>query len=182
MKTTCLCALAVAAGLLQPSLSFADDLFLLNWRGTAYTTDSSGRVIARSYSGNEIVQQIAQDNGLNAADLVLVYRPNKRDTAVVRKATGELIADAQQIQYVFTDVANSAGTQIVRQAFLYDEAHYPNPLGSVFGTEKLKRDTEGNLVSCSFHGTFQFSIPETGTVYSGSFSTGKRIVDLTGAP
>src|ERR1051325_8692841 len=140
-KTTCLWALAVAAGAIQPSLSSADDLFLLNWRGTAYTTDSLGRVVARSYSGNEIVQKIAQDNGLNPAELVLVYRPNKRDTAVVRKATGELIADAQQIQYVYTDVSNSLGTQTVRQAFLYDEAHYPNPLGSVFGVEKLKRDT-----------------------------------------
>src|ERR1041385_5820282 len=117
-KTTCLWALAVAAGAMQPSLSFADDLFLLNWRGTAYT-QANGIVTARSYSGNEMVQKIAQDNGLNAADLVLVYRPNKRDTAVVRRATGEVIADAQQIQYVFTDVSNSTGTQIVRQAFLY---------------------------------------------------------------
>jgi len=166
-------------GALQPLVSHADDLFQLSWRGMAYSTGPNGQVITKPVSERDFIQKVATDNGLDPRTLVFVYRPDKHDTAVVMASNGAFVADVIQMEYNYTEVANSTDTQIVRQAFLYDEAH-SSALGSAFGTERAKRDANGNLLSDSFHGTFQYSIPETGVVYSGSFTSGRRIKDTSG--
>ena len=71
-----------------------------------------------------------------------------------------------------------------RQAYLFDE--HDSPIGSIVGIEKQKRDANNNLVSESFHGTWQFPIPDDSHtiarsgVYSGTFSTGARVKDIRG--
>jgi hypothetical protein len=126
----------------------------------------------------DIIQQIAVNNGLDPRQLALVYRVEARDTAVVWKNNGAFVADVVQLQYNFTDVANASETAAVRQAMLNDEYH-SNPIGSAFGSERSKRDPNGNLVSYSFKGTFQYAFPEAGSIYSGSFSTGKALKDTS---
>jgi hypothetical protein len=104
----------------------------------------------------------------------------------------QMVSDYQQIPDVTqpdqrTDVSSADGTQTVRQSFLFDEDHGIAgglQIGSIFGTEKQKRDANGVLKNESFHGTFQFAIPESSSrwqqgVYSGSFSTSKRIADVS---
>jgi hypothetical protein len=86
-----------------------------------------------------------------------------------------MISDWQQIQYSYTDVSSSNGTYTLKQAFLNDEYH-DQAIGSLFGIENWKRNLNGSTVSYAFRGSFQFAIPETGTVYSGTFSTGRRVV------
>jgi hypothetical protein len=167
-------------GLVQPLALHADDLFRLTWHGKVYTSGAGG-VVIKSVSEKDFVQKVAQDNGLDPATLVFVYRPDKHDTAVVRASDGAFVADVLQMEYNFTEATNSTDTQTVRQALLYDEAH-TIALGSAFGTEKTRRDPSGKITGYSFRGTFQYSIPENGTVYSGTFAAGKRVVDTSTPP
>ena len=152
--------------------------YLMSWRGTAYSTDGSGRVVARHFTEKDFIKTIADNNGIDIRGLAFVYRADKRDTAVVRLSDGGIVSDVQQIQYSYTDVANTNGSYTARQAFLNDEYH-GQALGSVFGIENWRHNGAGATVSYSFRGSFQYAIPETGTVYYGTFSTGRRIVDAS---
>ncbi|HLP77716.1 MAG TPA: hypothetical protein VK327_12460, partial [Candidatus Paceibacterota bacterium] len=136
------------AGLLSTPLLHATEMFQISWKGKFYYTDPRGRVVSRSYSDKDVIRVIAQNNGLNPNDLVMVYRPNAFDTAVVVKATGQMIADYQQVPDVSepdmrTDVTSGDGTTMVRHAFLFDERHGISPgqqIGSIVGTERQVRD------------------------------------------
>ncbi|HWH68010.1 MAG TPA: hypothetical protein VNT26_01385 [Candidatus Sulfotelmatobacter sp.] len=173
-------ALVIALGAMAPLVSQADDLFQLFWRGTSYTTNAAtGALVIRPFSEATFIRQVAQDNNVSPASLVFVYRPNKRDTAVVSAATGAFVADVIQMEFSFTDVSNQPGTFIARQAFLFDEAHQ-NAIGSAAGIERPLRNQNGTLLTDSFRGTFQYAIPETNAVYIGSFFTGRRIRDTSG--
>src|SRR5436190_2646770 len=123
-------AIMVTFGLIQTLTLQADDLFRMSWRGKVYTSGAAGVVIKR-VSEKDFVQKVASDNGLDANSLVFVYRADKHDTAVVRASDGAFVADVLQMEYTYTEATNSAATQTVRQALLYDEAH-TNPLGSAF--------------------------------------------------
>ena len=183
MKTCKLLGLALVVGLIQPLVSKADDLFAISWRGTIHSATAT-----RSYTDKDVVTTIGENNGLDPKELILVYRPNAFDTAVVNKNTGAVIADFVQLPDItrvgttwVTDV--TVNGQTVRQAFVFDE--HSNPIGSIYGTERQKRDTNNVITSESYHGTFQFSIPDDSHllpqgVYSGSFGTGRRVKDTTG--
>jgi hypothetical protein len=180
MKMRIVLALAGAVALLQPLNSKADDLFQLFWRGTYYTKNASGHIVAVPFTEQTFVNQVARNNGLDPSQCVFVYRPNKRDTVVVRR-NGAFVADVIQMEYTYTDVTNPSGTATVRQAFLYDEAH-DSALGSFMGTEKRSYNTQGGLADDQLSGRFQYSKPDIDTVYSGSAWTGQRVVDRSGAP
>jgi hypothetical protein len=129
---------------------------------------------------------------------VLVYRPDSYDTAVVFKnaaalahagldPSAQVVADYLQVPDItrigtswVTDVSGNG--QTARQAYIFDE--HSNPIGSIYGLERQRRDDNNNIASESFHGTFQFSIPDASHsvasqgVYSGSFSTGARVKDI----
>jgi hypothetical protein len=173
-------ALLLSFGLFLAWTSRADDLFQLYWRGTYYTTNATGHIIALHFTEQDFVNQIALDNGLDPATCVFVYRPNKRDTVVVR-SNGAFVADVIQMQYTYTDVNNPWNTVTVRQALLFDEYHQ-NALGSWMGLELRTFDTSGNLVNDTLDGWMQYSKPELNAVYCGSLITGQRIVDTTNAP
>ena len=161
--------------------SQADDLFQLYWRGTYYTKNDSGHIIAVDFTEQDFVNKVAQDNGLDPSTLVFVYRPNRRDTVVVRASTGQFIADVIQMEYTWTDIVNPTGAVIVRHALLFDEYHQA-ALGSFFGLELVNRDSNGNLVDDSLQGTVLYSKPDFGIVYGAKIWTGGRIVDTTGTP
>ena len=170
--------MTLTLALIAPLVANGDDLFRMTWRGTVYTTGANGQVVSKSFSEKDFVQQVATNNGLDPKTLVFVYRAAKRDTAVVLASNGQFVADVLQMENNFTDVGNSNQTRIVRQTFLYDEAH-DSALGSAFGTETVRHDANGNILNDSFHGTFQYAIPDQGTVYSGTFSTGARVKDTS---
>ena len=180
MKIKSWLALAIAIGGIHPLCSNADDLFQLFWRGFVYTKNSTGHIVAVSITEQDFVNKVAQDNGLDPSTLVFVYRPDKRDTVVVR-SNGAFVADVIQMEYNFTDVVNPSGTSTVRHALLYDEAH-DTPLGSFFGLETVSRDSNGKLVNDNLVGTAMYSKPDQGTVYSAHISTGRRVVDTSGTP
>ena len=177
MKIRNALACSLTIGLLQPFLVNADDFFKMSWHGTAYTTSSSGQVVARPFSEKDFIQKVATDNGTDPKTLAFVYRPQHHDTVVVRINDGWW-ADVIQMEYSFTEVSNSNQTKLIRQAFLYNDETGSTPIGSVFGMETAKYNSDGSLMSDSFHGTFQYSID--GVVYSGSFSTGARVKDNSG--
>jgi len=161
----------------------AGDQYVLTWRGTVYTRNAAGQISARSFSEKDFINKAAQDNGIDPKQLVLVYRVDARDTAVAWAANGGFVADVLQLQYIFTDVPNATDTVVVRQAILNDvndPAHENTPLGSAFGTEKARRSADGTLLSYSFKGNFQYAIPEAGTIYTGTFATGKVLKDTSG--
>jgi hypothetical protein len=161
--------------------SRADDLFQLFWRGTYYTKNDTGHIIAVDFTEQDFVNKVAQDNGLDPSTLVFVYRPDRRDTVVVLASTGQFIADVIQMEYTWTDIVNPTGAVIVRHALLFDEYHQA-ALGSFFGLELVNRDGNGNLVNDSLQGTVLYSKPDVGIVYGGKIWTGARVVDTTGTP
>lgn len=178
LRTTLLATVLI--GQLLAQQAGADDLFQLFWRGTYYTTNASGHIIAVPFTEQDFVNKVAQDNGLDPSGLIFVYRPNRRDTVVVR-SNGAFVADVIQMQYVFTDVNNPSGLVTVRQALLFDENHQ-NALGSWMGLELRARDAQGNLSNDVLTGWMQYSIPELNAVYGGQAFTGARVVDTTGTP
>src|ERR1043166_10205000 len=74
-----------ALALIGPMNSRADDLFRLFWRGVVYTKNSSGHIAAVNFTEQDFVNKVANDNGLDPSTLIFVYRPDKRDTVVVRQ-------------------------------------------------------------------------------------------------
>jgi hypothetical protein len=178
MKLKTSLAVVLAVGFIQPALSNARDLFQLSWRGTCYTTDGSGRVVAKRYTEKEIIAKAATDNGLDPRSLAFVYDATEGDTEVVVAATGEYVSDVFQLETRVVAVPSADGNQTVRQMFIFNEAH-GEALGSAFGIERAKHGPEGQLLSLSYKGSFQFSIPEDDAVYSGTFTTGKRIKDTS---
>lgn len=169
-----------ALALIGPMNSRADDLFRLFWRGVVYTKNSSGHIAAVNFTEQDFVNKVANDNGLDPSTLIFVYRPDKRDTVVVRQ-NGAFVADVIQMEYTWTDIENPNGTAIVRHALLFDEAHQA-ALGSFFGMETPTRDSSGNLVNDRLVGTVMYSKPDQDTVYVAHLTTGSRVVDNSGAP
>jgi hypothetical protein len=180
MKRRSWLAVATALAFIPALSSTADDLFQLFWRGYVYTKNSSGHIVAVSFTEQDFVNKVAQDNGLDPSTLIFVYRPDRRDTVVVRQ-NGTFVADVIQMEYTWTDIVNPNGNAIVRHALLFDEAHQA-ALGSFFGLETPSRDASGNLVNDSLVGTVMYSKPDQGTIYVAHISTGNRVVDTSGAP
>src|SRR5258708_3089702 len=115
MKTKNLSMVIAALLALQTVSLFAQNhQYLMTWRGTAYSTDSTGRVVATRFSEKDFIKTIAENNGISdVRGLAFVYRADKRDTAVVRLSDGGIVSDVQQIQYAYTDVASSNGSLTV---------------------------------------------------------------------
>jgi hypothetical protein len=174
-------ALALAMGAVHSLAVRGDDLFQMYWRGAIYWKNSAGQIVRTPYTEQSFVNTVAANNGLNPSTLVFVYRPNRHDTVVVNASTGAFVADVIQMEYTHTDIVNASNTQIVRQAFLYDEAHQ-TALGSAAGGEYISRTSGGGIANDFFTGAFQYSKPEIPAVYVGTFWTGQRIVDRTGTP
>src|SRR5437764_214939 len=100
MKTKC--SLALCLTLIALASARADDWFQISWSGTVHYYDDSGRMITKGYSSRDVLNTIADNYGLKASDLVLVYRPDAYDTAVVFKnavglARAGLGSDAQVV-------------------------------------------------------------------------------------
>jgi hypothetical protein len=179
MKDTILAL--VSALMLTPAVTQPDDLFQLFWRGTYYTKNDTGHIVAVSFTEQDFVNKVAQDNGVDPSTLVFVYRPDRHDTVVVRASDGKFIADVIQMEYSYTDVVNPTGAVIVRHAFLFDEYHQ-TALGSFFGLEMSTRDMSGQLVTDSLSGTVLYSKPDVGIVYGAKVWTGQRVSDRTSTP
>src|SRR5437762_2951639 len=105
MKTSHTLAWILSFGLLSISAARADDWFQISWSGTVHYYDSAtGRMITKGYSSKNVLNTVAVNYGLNASDLVLVYRPNAYDTAVVFKnAAGMARAGVSQDGQVVGD-------------------------------------------------------------------------------
>ena len=181
MKTKMTRVLLPVLILIMTSVSRGDDLFQLFWRGTYYTKNDTGHIIAVQFTEQDFVNKVAQDNKLDPATLVFVYRPERRDTVVVRASNGQFIADVIQMEYTWTDVVNPTGAVIVRHALLFDEYHQ-DALGSFFGLETISHNASGALANDSLSGTVLYSKPDIGVVYGARVWTGKRVVDKTGTP
>jgi hypothetical protein len=164
----------------------ADDLFRLYWRGTVYKHDASGHIVSNGFTEQNFVNKVAADNGLNPNDLVFVFRPNKRDTAVVYKSNGGFVSDVIQFGLVnegypdtSTDVTSPRGQVIVRSVLLFDENH-DLPLGSFFGTEYRTLRSSGGVTGDSLTGTAIYAMPDLDKVYKVHISTGSRVRDTSG--
>jgi len=169
--------LLLAAGLILPLVAAAQDdtnEYVMTWQGTEFMTGANGKIVSRHFTQNDFVEEVAANNGLNPKSLEFVYRADKRDTVVVNKSDGTFVADVIQLQYTFTDVSNAPGTTIETFSVLNDEGHV-NAIGSAFGTQTTHFNKSGAVTSFSYHGTMQYAFPETNAVFSGSFSTGRRV-------
>ena len=176
MKISNAVSCLICLGLLQSITSQARELYAMSWKGTVYKSNGS-RVVAMRYTEKDIIAKVAADNGISdVRSLAFVYVADEQDTEVVFASTGEYVADIFQLEINFVEVPSSpdASAVRVRQAFIFNEAH-DQALGSAFGIQHNRYNAAGDRVSVSYKGNFQFSIPEDGAVYSGTFSTGKRL-------
>jgi hypothetical protein len=172
--------LGAALACLSASAARADDLFQLFWRGTYYVRNSNSHIIAVGFTEQSLVQQVAQNAGLDSGQLVLVYRPTKRDVAVVQN-NGAFVATVFQMQSTFTDIDNPNNSITVRQALFSDPGN-SNIAGSFFGMEQRVVSANGRLFNDSLTGTALYSNSDANVVYSARVSTGQRVVDKTNAP
>jgi hypothetical protein len=164
----------ICLGLFQSITSHARELYAMSWKGTVYKSNGSG-VVAMRYSEKDIIAKVAADNGItDVKSLAFVYVADEQDTEVVFAATGEYVADVFQLEISYVDVPTANGLTVVRQAFIFNEAH-DQALGSAFGIQHNRFSPSGERIGVSYKGNFQFSIPEDGAVYSGTFATGKRL-------
>ena len=144
----------------------------------------NGRIVTQPFTEQSFVNQVARDNELNPRDLVFVFRPNKRDTAVVRKSNGAFVADVIQFGLEgnpasSTDVANPPGTLVLRSALLYDEYH-DQPLGTFLGAETRNLRRSGGVTYDNLAGTVHYSYPDQGKIFNAHVSTGPRVRDTSG--
>ena len=179
MKIRTWLLLTVIFGFIQAATMRADDLFQLFWRTTYYATNSTGHIIAVSFTEQDFVNQLAQSSGFSPSQLVLVFRPNKRDVAVVQD-NGAFVASVIQMSSTYTDVVNPSGSVIVRHALLTDSSHQ-TALGSFFGLELRSLSGSGALLNDQLIGTVLYSYTDQNTVFGGQVSTGNRIIDTTNA-
>ena len=175
MKMTKTLALAATLSLWLPLSSQAREVYQMKWSATVYTTGENGKVIKSKFTEKDIIAEAAADNGLDPKGLAFAYIADVGDTEVVDAKTGETIREIYQFEGNHTDVGSGDGSEVVRQAFIFDELH-GGALGSLFGTQKSKHNGEGTLTGFAYKGTFNYSI--NGAVYSGSFSTGKHIASI----
>ncbi len=158
----------------------ADDLFHLFWRGTAYLQNPAGHITAVNITEQDLVQQVALRTGMQASQLVFVYRPRKRDAAVVQN-NGAFVASVFQMGFSFVDVVNPNNTVVVRRAIFSSPAD-STLSGSFLGLEQRTISSSGAFVSESLTGTAQYSDAAPVTVSSARVSTGTRVFDATNAP
>ena len=164
----------LSLGLLAAPAGYARELYLMSWKGTVYKSNGSG-VVAMRYSEKDIIAKVAADNGIaDVRSLAFVYVAEDQDTEVVFADTGEHVADIFQLEIKYVEIPTADGSLTVRQAFIFNEAH-EQALGSAFGIQHNKYNAFGERIAVSYKGNFQFSIPDEGAVYSGTFSTGKRL-------
>lgn len=171
---------ALMAGLVlshsAPALA-ARDVFRVSWRGTAYTTNQNGLVVARAYSQKDIINKYAANTGVDPRSLAVAYVRDDEEPAeeleIVSAADGSSIANVFQFLGGLA-VSKADGTQTRRQRFIFDEDHR-GALGNISGSERFRRNADGEIVSFSYQGRFEFNIPEENTVYIGSFATGRRV-------
>lgn len=168
----CLCAFSASADRWVAKVS---------WHGTAYTTSSNGRIVARPYSGKTIVDETARNTGLSPQSLVFAYvhddeEPSQElDVFPVVSNSAFTKADIIQFYQGHAVTETIGSTTISRQMrFIFDENH-GSALGSISGTETIRRNAGGDIVALSFRGRFEFTVPEDNTVYVGTFSTGAHI-------
>jgi hypothetical protein len=171
--------LALVAGLvLIHSLPASSrDVFRVSWRGTAFTTNQLGRVVARPYSQKDIIDKYVAATGVAPRSVTVAYVRDEEEQVeeleIVSVADGSSLANVFQFLDGLAVSAND-GTQTRRRRFIFDEAHGV-ALGDMSGAERLRRNADGRIVSFSYSGRFEFSIPEENTVFIGSFVTGKRL-------
>ena len=180
MKIRTWLLLTVVVSCIQSTALRADDLFQLFWRTSYYTTNSTGHIIAVTFTEQDFVNQVAQSTGNDPSQLILVFRPNKRDAAVVRN-NGAFVASVIQMGSTFTDVVNPSGSVIVRHALLTDNSH-STALGSFFGLELRSLSSSGGLINDQLVGTVLYSYTDQNLVFGGQVSTGNRVIDTTNAP
>jgi glycerol kinase len=147
---------------------------LMNWHATGYTVNPDGHVIVTNLNQQTLINKVAEDNGIDPKDCEFVYRVEKRDTAVVWKTNGVFIADVYQMEYTFQDVTNESGTLNYCESLLNDEYH-TNAIGSTFGVETKRYNSDGYLMGYNYHGTFHCAFPENNVVFTGTFATGARV-------
>jgi hypothetical protein len=177
MKYQTKIALITGIALIYSLPALSRDVFRLSWHGTAYTTNRFGKVTARPYSQKEILDRYVADTGENPRTLAVAYVHDEEEPAeeveIVNAADGSTVANVFQFLGGLAVTSNDGG-QTRRQRFIFDEAH-DGALGDMSGSERLRRNSEGRIISFSYSGRFQFSIPEENTVVIGSFVTGKRL-------
>jgi hypothetical protein len=155
----------------------------MHWRGTVLTTNLNGRAISKPWTEKEIINLIASNfgetNKAEIRDWVLAYRFLKRDVSVIKRSTGEFIADVIQLEYNYTEFPRPDGGNDI-QVFLFQEPRNL-AIGSAVGTVRLKFDVGGTITSFSFNGAFNYLDLEADAtpkwVVKGSFVTGRPLKD-----
>src|SRR6266496_1106438 len=98
----------------------AEEVYVLSWHGTRYSTSSSGRISITTFTSQDVIRKLINDNGItDTTQFALVYRPNKRDTVVIRLSDSLTVdtfrpVDFLQTEVNYTDISNQYNTGTVR--------------------------------------------------------------------
>jgi hypothetical protein len=171
-------ALSIVLGL--GSIAAAQDThqYYLSWNAVGYTYNAKGQSVVTNENAETFIKKVANDNGLNPADLAFVYRVENLDTVVVFKSNGQFVADIYQMETTFTDITNLANTVSYVQSMLTTEIDTEGDLGNIggiFGIQEHIYDKNGDLVGFSYHGSFNYTPLGENAAFTGTFSTGARV-------
>jgi hypothetical protein len=159
------------------------DLFMVTISATCVTTNESGRLVPERISTRRILEECAAENMLAARDLVLVYDVQADAIVAVNRTSGATACTVATLTGGVS-IESPDGNRRERQAFLaWEGSEEVN--GSIVGTERSTRRTDGTLAKFSFRGSLQLGLQayeqqggelEPPKVCKGSFSTGRRFV------
>lgn len=175
--------LTVALLMAQAALLQAREMYILNWHEIAYSSNSSGRIVKQKYTTKKIIQDVAQNDGIDPRMLVYVFVPGSSDTEVVWKDTGETVETIYRFDSN-SSAANADDSEGATEASVYDYASGAD-VGSAFYFD-LSRYRNGVLKKRRIRGSFQLALPGYDTqnefpytgedaVIQGTFSTRKAL-------
>jgi len=154
------------------------DVFLVTLSGTLRTTNASGALVTRAQTSKRFLEDCAEENGREAADLALVYDLEADAIVAVDRTTGSNVCTV--VTFVGgVNLSTPDGTHRERQAMVLVEDD-ADPTGSMTATEHSTRGAGGELLKFSLHGSIQFGMhayeDEPSKIFSGTFSTSRKFV------
>ena len=176
--------MALVALLICTTPVCASHLYRVSMIGRCKSTNESGKFVVKSFTHLSLVQDCAknQEPPLDPRSLALVYDQIQDAIFVLTLAEGRPICEVLALSGG-TSLTGKGGIVRERQAFLFLDGETAAG-GSLTGTERSVRGTNGALIRFNLTGSFQFTTPANGTnspaICTGNLVATRRFVPKNG--
>lgn len=187
IQTTLLTCCAVLAVSQLPSLAQVgttpNGLYQFSFNGTSSTTDSTGKIVNKTITQNDLLQEYAKQNNVNdTSGLAIAYHfngnsngdtidvVNRQTAAVVHTLIGLYFGEA----FGRMELVSTSKRQIKHLEYIYTDQN-DHSLGSSLITDYIWYDTGGKTNGLAFFGNLQYLVTPNNVhsnveVISGNFT------------